>query len=81
MWLHLVQANRWKGLIKAPFRREVFAEIDGYVSVNNRGIPQEVNIASLSEAGTESRGGTGERGEKDLNSKSFMGEGGEEIVA
>lgn len=54
--LHKVQANRWRGLIKAPFRRGGFAEIDGYVSANNRGIPRAVNIASLirSKAGTES---------------------------
>lgn len=54
MLLHKIQANRWRGLIKAPFRRRGLTEIDGYVSANNRGIPQVVNIASLiqSKAGT-----------------------------
>lgn len=56
------------GLIKAPFRRGSFAEIDGYVSANNRGIPRAVNIASLiqSKAGSPAerwRKSGGERGE------------------
>lgn len=75
------------GLIKAPFRLGGFAEIDGYVSANNRGIPRAVNIASLirSKAGTESpaerRGrGVGKRGILGRNSKSFTGKGGEEIA-
>lgn len=82
--LRKVQANRWRGLIKAPFRRGGFAEIDGYISANNRGIPQAVNIASLvrSKAGAESSaerwgGRMGERGEKDFRRefKEFYGQG------
>lgn len=44
---HEVQANQQRGLIKAPIRHGGLTEIDGYVTANNRGTPQAVNIASL----------------------------------
>lgn len=60
----------------------------GYISANNRGIPQAVNIASLILGESwncrvqQSDGGGGERREGFLggNSKSFMGKGSEEIA-
>lgn len=85
--LHEVQGNRWRGLIKASFGRgKGFAKIGGYVRANNRGMPQAVNIASLirgktrTESPTERWGGEWGRGILGGNSKSFMGEGGEEIA-
>lgn len=83
VWLRKVQANWWKGLIKAVFRCGGLAEIDGCVTANNGGIPLAVNIMSLiwsktvSESPARRWGGRGVEWEKDFRRefKEFYGQG------